>query len=113
MGLASGPWSAQTKQRSSQRTFLNARRVDRICPYDLVAPSDQSGRGLRPRSVLSTQQRDAERDPGTFEDEEVDIVDRTDVQGDRDEDAGAPTSGSTRAAECVAERGRRVASEAP
>jgi hypothetical protein len=70
--------------------------------YNLVAPSDQSGRDLRPRSVLSTQQRDAERDPGALEDEEVDVVDRIDVQGDR-----------YRAAECVAERGRRVASEAP
>lgn len=54
--------------------------------YNLVAPSDQSGRDLRPRSVLSTQQRDAERDPGALEDEEVDVVDRIDVRGDRYED---------------------------
>ena len=53
---------------------------------NLVAPSDQSGRDLRPRSVLSTQQRDPERDPGALEDEEVDVVDRIDVQGDRYED---------------------------
>ena len=63
--------------------------------------------------MLSTQQRDAERDPGTFEDEEVDVVDRIDVQGDRDEDARCSDERCTRAAECVAERGRRVASEAP
>ncbi|MGH3142639.1 MAG: saccharopine dehydrogenase NADP-binding domain-containing protein, partial [Gaiellales bacterium] len=69
------------------RVLPDARRGDRIWPYNLVAPSDQSGRVLRPRSVLSTQQRDPERDPGTFEDEEVDVVDRIDVQGDRDEDA--------------------------
>ena len=55
--------------------------------YNLVAPSDQSGRDLRPRSVLSTQQRDAERDPGALEDEEVDVVDRIDIERDRDEDA--------------------------
>jgi hypothetical protein len=36
--------------------------------------------------VLGTQQRDAERNPGALEDEEVDVVDRIDVQGDRDED---------------------------
>jgi hypothetical protein len=37
--------------------------------------------------VLGTQQRDAERDPGALEDEEVGVADRIDVQGDRDEDA--------------------------
>ena len=63
--------------------------------------------------MLSTQQRDAERDPGALEDEKVDVVDRIDVQGVATRMAAAPTSGSTRAAECVAERGRRVASEAP
>ena len=36
--------------------------------------------------MLSTQQRDAERDPGALEDEKVDVADRIDVQGDRDED---------------------------
>lgn len=42
-----------------------------------------SGRGR----CSARNKRDAERDPGTFEDEEVDVVDRIDVQGDRDEDA--------------------------
>jgi hypothetical protein len=51
------------------------------------APSDRSGSGLRPRPVLGTQQRDAERDPGALEDEEVDVVDRIDIERDRGEDA--------------------------
>jgi hypothetical protein len=37
--------------------------------------------------VLGTQQRDAERDPSALEDEEADVVDRIDIERDRDEDA--------------------------
>jgi hypothetical protein len=78
------------------------------------APSDQSGSGLRPRSVLGTQQRDAERDPSALEDEEADVVDRIDIERDRDEDARRSAERQhPGAAECVAEGGRRVASEAP
>src|SRR2546425_4903282 len=50
-----------------------------------LAPSDQRGGGSRPR--LHTQQRNAERDPRALEDEEGDVVDRIDIEGDRDGDA--------------------------
>jgi hypothetical protein len=64
--------------------------------------------------VLGTQQRDAERDPSALEDEEADVVDRIDIERDRDEDARRSDERQhPGAAECVAEGGRRVASEAP
>jgi PHD/YefM family antitoxin component YafN of YafNO toxin-antitoxin module len=63
--------------------------------------------------VLGTQQRDAERDPGALEDERSMSWIGSTSRVIATRMAAAPTSGSTRAAECVAERGRRVASEAP
>ena len=40
----------------------------------------------RPRTVLCTQERDAERDPRSLEDEEANVVDRIDIQCDCYED---------------------------
>jgi hypothetical protein len=90
--------------RTKARRENSAARSLWLC--HLLAPSDRSGRGVRPTSAVRTQQRDTERDPGALEHEQANVVDAV-LDGDGDKDArGSDDRQHLSAPEGVAEPGR-------